>query len=192
MTICQTALECAQYFQPLIAAAIAGSAAVVSAWTIWRTARLTDRRERHYRDEEIARRRIYTATTLASSIQTITGRRASLLRGHIRLMAASNAAMDEHAAQDAKLELLAMASDWEAVSLLPLAIQRSLSAFQSLLSAHNETMQPGITFFSQHFKEDVMDRLNLIATEGSKIVGPLMLVARGDYDAESARRYTVQ
>lgn len=192
MTICQTALECAQSFQPLIAAAIAGSAAVVSAWTIWRTARLTDRRERHYRDEEIARRRIYTATVLASSIQSITGRRVSHVRGLVRVIAASNAVMDDHAALEGKLELLAMASDWEAVSLLPLDIQRSLAAFQSLLSAHSEAIRPGISFFNQHFQTDVMDRLNLITTEGSKIVGPLMLVARGDYDAESARRHIVQ
>lgn len=86
--------------------------------------------------------------------------------------------MDERTSQDCQLALNDLVTDWDSISLLPQDLQRSLAAFQGLLSAHNEMMRPGITFFDTNFRTRVIDQLSQISLEGSKLVGPLILVAK--------------
>ncbi|MHA6720644.1 hypothetical protein ACX40Y_14485 [Sphingomonas sp. RS6] len=164
-------------FQPLISAFFAGTAALVSARVIWAAARLTDSRERDRESDQTRRRLSFVANLLSIEIQGLR-RRARAVEGTIRVIRASNKALTEDGANKCRLDLPTDVDDWEKIGLIPHEIQRDLFTFRRLLGEYNDNMQAGQTFASDQAAEQVNHQLGLIATQGSKLVGALMLLAK--------------
>jgi hypothetical protein len=177
MLICQSAFGCLHAFQALVSAVLAGTAALVSAYVIWKSARLTDTREREHEDSQQRRRLTFVANLLSIEVQTIASRTRAI-QGTIRVVRAANKELTKRGAECCRLYLPGDVDDWEKIGLLPTRIQQELFGFRRLLNQHNGDMLEGNTFGSDQAWEQANRHLSLIATEGTKLVGALMLLSK--------------
>lgn len=177
--VCDTAVGCLQAFQPLVAALLAGAAALTSALVLWKSARLTDRRERERLANEKRQLLIFVANLLSNEVQGVASKTASI-QGTIRAIRAANKELSDKTSERCLLYLPNDVDDWEKIGLLPSNIQRDIFSFRRMLERHNSNMRPGHTFGSDNALEDALGLLGLIAIEGGKIGSALIVLAKAE------------
>jgi hypothetical protein len=186
--LCTSAVACVYAFQPLIASVIALSAATFSAFIIWRTAHLTDRREREKEEMQLRRLRASFAMRLSQRAYGVF-RKARSAEGTIRVLAASNTILSEDRSKSLRLSIEAELSDTQSMASLPIRLQKQAYELDKLFVVYNGYTSPGTSYSgADQFVAEMNRILNLIREQANALGGEMELFAKETENPLAAER----
>jgi hypothetical protein len=153
--------------QTLIAGALASIAAAVTAYIVWRSARLPVEAQAQATTDRQERQKHYIASVLSSHLGTLAAR-ARQAEGTIKVAIAANANVNDDTRKKTTLKLHSIVDDWEFMSLIPEALLEHTMRLRRQIDDHNFDMErAGGAFGSQEFRHSILTRINTIQAQAA-------------------------
>ena len=160
---CAGVVECLWKFQTLVAGIFAIIAAVVTAYTIYKAARLPVRAEQDRHKENEGRRLRLRSLELSEEF-SILGKRAIQGKATVKVHKAAKASITDETRRKMMLRIPPPTRDWEFMSLTPEAIVRQCIQLNGMIEDHNFDMErAGGAFGDDNFGRSITARLETIS-----------------------------